>query len=113
MKRKFTIASPKAASFQARASGRVCNGRIYPVAKKFKTQLSAGKLMLTIFHPFGLLKVALRGRGISCDVKASVHQLLRVQPKTFLLLALKRWYDAGKIASQRKVYYVEKCCNLF
>jgi histone-lysine N-methyltransferase SETMAR len=40
------------------------------------------------FHLFGPLKEALRGRRFSC-VKAAVHQWLRAQPKTFMVL--KSW----------------------
>jgi histone-lysine N-methyltransferase SETMAR len=45
------------------------------------------------FHLFEPLKEALRGRRFSCDddVKAAVHQWLRVQPKIFFLVALKSW----------------------
>jgi len=44
------------------------------------------------FHLFGPLKNALRGRRFSCDddVKASVRQWLRTQPKTFFADGIKK-----------------------
>ena len=44
------------------------------------------------FHLFGLLKEALRGRRFSCDdddVKATVHQWLHAQQKTFFADGIK------------------------
>lgn len=54
------------------------------------------------FPCFGLLKEALWGR-LSCGdvVNAAVNYALN--PKHFLLMPLKCWSNAGKIASQRKV----------
>jgi hypothetical protein len=77
-----------------------------PVAKKFKSQPSAGKIMLTIFwdmegeifvhftpkgpdlppsdfHMYGLMKEALRGRRFSSDEKVTgeMQNWLKTKPK--------------------------------
>jgi hypothetical protein len=97
-----------------------------PVAKKFKSQPSAGKIMLTLFwdmegailvhftpkgpdlvpsgfHMFGPMKEALRGRRFSSDkeVISAVQNLLKTQTKFFSdgikKKLMKRWNWCVKV----------------
>jgi hypothetical protein len=86
-----------------------------PGDKKFKTQSSAGKIILTLFwnmeseilvhfipkgpdvapsnfHMFGRMKESLRGRKFSSDeeVTGAVQNWLKTQPKTFFSDGIKK-----------------------
>jgi hypothetical protein len=63
-----------------------------PVAKKFRSQPSAGKIMLTLFWDmegvilvhFAPMKEALRGRRFSSDeVNSEMQNWLKTTPKNF------------------------------
>jgi len=62
------------------------------------------------FHLFGPLKNVLRGRRFSCDndVKAVVHQWLRVQPKTFFADGIKKLVGCCEKCIAKQGDYMEK-----
>jgi histone-lysine N-methyltransferase SETMAR len=62
------------------------------------------------YHLFGPLKDALRGRRFSTDkeVREAVHKWLRDQPKTFIVLGIRKLVDRWTKCIENEGDYIEK-----
>jgi hypothetical protein len=67
------------------------------------------------FHLFGSLKEALGGRRFQCDedIKNTVHQWLRTQPKTSYCDGIKQMVGRWEKCVEKLGDCVEKSCILF